>query len=41
MRIYRVLLLLAALLVGACACADVSYDFSDLDKRNLLRGEPD
>lgn len=41
MRVCRVLSLLAVLLVGACACVEVNYDFSDLDERNLMRGEPD
>jgi hypothetical protein len=40
-RSSRILVLLAALLLGACAGMDVSYDFTELDERNLLRGEPD
>jgi hypothetical protein len=35
------LALLLVLALGACAGMDVSYDYADLDERNLLRGEPD
>ena len=41
MRILRLLPLLAVLLAAACSDRDVSYDFSDLDERNLTRGEPE
>ncbi len=41
MRVYRMLALLTVLLAGACAGAEVSHDYTDLDERNLRRGEPD
>jgi hypothetical protein len=41
-RRFRALLALAALLaLGACAGVDVSYDYSDIDARNIFRGETD
>jgi hypothetical protein len=41
MRLAQVFGLLAVLLACACAGTEVSYDFTELDERNLLRGEPD
>jgi hypothetical protein len=34
-------LLVVVLQLGACAGMDVSYDYTELDERNLYRGEPD
>jgi hypothetical protein len=33
--------LLLVLALGACASMDVSYDYTELEERNLFRGEPD
>ena len=40
-RLAALALLLLVLALGACAGMDVSYDYTELDERNLFRGEAD